>query len=78
MLDVGRFLLLPGGEIRCRDIQRSAHNACFRGGKINIRVTLPAPGAASGLENLGRFLHESALLLWRDLHHASVFIGDTQ
>src|SRR4029077_11307193 len=43
--------------------------------KINIRGTCAAPSAAARPENLGCFFDESALLLWRELHHAPVCVG---
>ena len=49
--------------------------ARFRGGKINIRGTLPTPSTAGRFENLGRFFDECALLVWRELYHAPVFVG---
>src|SRR5438046_9351777 len=70
VLDVGRFLLLLPGDSLCRSVDRSANNPRFRGGKINIRVALPAPGTATRFENLRCLLNECTLLLRRDLHPA--------
>src|SRR5437762_11396072 len=67
VLDVGRFLLLLPGDILCRSVESSANNPRFRGGKINIRVALPAPGTATRFENLRCLLNECTLLLRRDL-----------
>src|SRR6266567_3278059 len=77
--DVGRFLLLLlPGDILCRSVESGAHNSGFRGGKINIRIALSAPGALTRFENLGCLLDECALLLWRELYHAPAFVGDTK
>lgn len=61
-----------------RSLESSSHNARFRGGKINIRGALPAPGAATRFENRGCLLNKCALLLRRELYHAPVFVGHTQ
>jgi hypothetical protein len=55
---IGRwaFLLLLWRDVLCRSIESCADNARFRGRKINIRVALPVPGAATWFENLGAFL----------------------
>src|SRR5438093_12515992 len=78
VLDVGRFLLLLPGDILCRSVESSANNPRFRGGKINIRVALPAPGAATRFENLRCLLNECTLLLRRELHHAPVLVRNAK
>src|SRR5207244_5265817 len=56
-IGVGRFLLLRT-DVLCRCIECNAHNCRRCDGKINIRVTLPAPGATGGFENLGGLFNE--------------------
>jgi hypothetical protein len=65
-------------DILCRSVESGAHHARFRRGKINIRIALTAPGAATWFENPGRFLDECALLLWRELYHAPGFVGHAE
>jgi hypothetical protein len=77
-IEVAPFLLVLAGGVFCRRIERDAHNGRLRGGKINIRVTLPAPRAAEGFENLGGFFDECALLLSCELHHAPAFVWHTK
>jgi len=78
VLDVGRFLLLLPGDILCRSVESGAHNARLRGGKINIRIALSAPRAATRFENLGCLLDECALLFRRELNHTPSLVGDTK
>jgi len=77
-LDVGRFARLSADDLLCGCVERVTHKGRLRGGKIDIGAILPTPSAAGRLEDLGGLLDECALLVRREFHHASVFVGHTK
>lgn len=58
-------------------VKRAQSSPCRRQDKHSYTLAGP-PGPLTRVENLGCLLNECALLLWRELRHAPVFIGHTK